>query len=148
MQNLNENCSELEEFLICALIDLESIKSLIGNETLDIANSVFSVFPKTTHHLIVQTMKINKKLLEKHLQEVQTAITNMKYKECMAYLSKVESIPRLYRRTNRSFPQEPSNYVLSAVDVLLQFNLKHKDINSLDAVLSTVNIVVEQTSSQ
>lgn len=145
---MSENSGELEEFLISALIDLESLKSLIGNETLDITNSIFKVFPKSTHHLLTHTMKINKKLLEKHIAEMQALVTKMKYKECMSHLSKVESIPRLYRRTNRSFPQEASSYVIAAVDVLLKFNTKYKEMNSLEVFVLTVNNVIEQTSKQ
>lgn len=148
MQDLSENSAELEEFLINALIDLESLKSVIGNETLDITNSVFSVFPKSTHHLLTQTMKINKKVIDKHMTEMQALVTKMKYKECMSHLSKVESIPRLYRRTNRSFPQEASSYVIAAVDGLLKFNAKYREMNSLDVFVLTVNNVIEQTSKQ
>lgn len=145
---MDENSAEAEEFLINALIDLESLKSMIGNETLDVSNSVFKIFPKSTHSVLLQTMKINKILIDKHVKEVQEVITKMKYKECVTYLSKVESIPRLYRRTNRNFPQEASSYVVSAVDVLLKLNSNHKEINTLDVFLSTVNIIIEQTSSQ
>lgn len=130
------------------MIDLEQLKLLIGNETLAVDNSVFKVFPKSTHHLLLQTMKINKTLLNNHLKKVQTVITKMKYKECMTHLSKVESIPRLYRRTNRNFPQEPSSYVISAVEVLLKLKSTYKDINTLDVFKATVNVIIEQTSSQ
>lgn len=93
-------------------------------------------------------MKINKTLLDKQLKNTQSVITKMKYKECMLHLSKVESIPRLYRRTNRNFPQEPSNYVVSAVDVFLKLNTTYKEYNTLDVFLSTMNVIIEQTSSQ
>lgn len=134
--------------MVNALVDLESLKSSIGNEALDIESSIFNVFPKSIHHLLTQTMKINKALLEKQQKEIQATITKMKYKECMGYLSKVESIPRLYRRTNRTFPQEASSYVVSAVDVLLKFNSRYKEIGAMDVFRSTVNVIVEQTSNQ
>lgn len=148
LQTLQDTSSEAEEFLVSTLIDLESLKSLIGNETVDIDESVFRVFPKSTHHLLVQAMKINKSLLGKHMNKIQTVITDMKYKECVSYLSKIESVPRLYRRTNRSFPHEPSSYVVSAVDVLLKFSLKYKELSSMDIFVSTLNIIIEQTSNQ
>lgn len=127
---------------------MELLKSVLANEKLDINNSVFKVFPQPTHHLLLQAMRVNRTLLDKHIKQVQTVITKMKYKECMLHLSKVESIPRLYRRTNRNFPQEASNYVVSACDVLLKLNTTYKEINTTDVFLSTTNVVIEQTSSQ
>lgn len=148
MQHLTDNSNVVEKYLVSTLMDIESLKALIGNEALDINDSVFKVFPQSTHHLLVQNIKVNKNLLEKHSKGVQTVISRMKYETCMGHLSKVESIPRLYRRTNRNFPQEPSSYVVSALEVLLKLNSSYPDINTSDIFLSTINIIIEQISSQ
>lgn len=148
INNLDKNSSDTEVFIMNTLIDLETLKTLIGDETIIIEESVFKIFPKTTHHVLIELMKLNKNLLDKHEKNFQGVVTNMKYKECMTHLSKVESIPRLYRRTNRNFPQEASSYVVSAVEVLTKLNSTHEDINTTEIFCSTVNIIIEQTSCQ
>lgn len=148
IQGLNESSQQTEEFLICALSDLGILKSYLGNESLDIDNSIFGIFPKSTHTALLKSIKINKSLLDDHQKKLQDSLSKMKYKECMDQLSKVESIPRLYRRTNKNFPWEASGYVKSAVEILTSFNKKYKEASSTEVFQSTVDLIIKEITNQ
>ncbi|KAH9496136.1 Conserved oligomeric Golgi complex subunit 2 [Bulinus truncatus] len=48
-------------------------------------------------------------------------------KRCSVYLTQVNDIPRLYRRTNKEVPTKPSTYLSSVLKPLNQFCAQHSD---------------------
>lgn len=144
-QTLKEQEDRAERFLLHAVIDIELLENLLGNEHTSIEKSVYNIFPKSMYNLLVEVQKSNTQLLKNHCQKIHDIVVQMKVQECTEHLAKVDSIPRLYRRTNRSFPKDPSQYVVSAMGVIKNFHstcVKHKASDGIAAITELLIIKI------
>lgn len=147
MQTLKERQDKGERFLLHVVIDIGLLEKLLGNEYNSVEKSIYNIFPKSMHHLLLKVQKSNVQLLKNHRQKIQDIVVQMKVQECTEHLAKVDSIPRLYRRTNRSFPKDPSQYVISAMSVVKNFHstcLEYKTDHGIGAITELLIIKITE----
>lgn len=93
------------------------------------------------HHLLFEVQRSNAQLLRNHRKKIQDILVQIKVQECTEHLAKVDSIPRLYRRTNRNFPKDASQYVISAMNIVKNFHsvcLKYKTSDGIAAITESL----------
>lgn len=137
-----------ESYLLNALIDVALLNGRLGNKSVDINNTVYKIFPKIMHHLLYIVLDMNNKILIEQNKKIRDVIVNLKVQECVEFLAKVDSIPRLYRRTNRSFPKDPSSYVMSATDIITNFHTGYKKFNSSSDFIETLDCILQEITKK
>lgn len=96
--------------------------------------------PDNVKPVLVKVFKVNSKNITEASSKLQSNLINIKSKESFANLQNVASIPRLYRRTNRSAPKEASNYMIEAIKPILRFHNKFQSnmTNEIQVILDTI----------
>lgn len=111
------NAHKLERFLVYALIDVTALKSAIAAES-----EIFAVVHHEMRGLLKRMLQFNANLLEEYEQRLRQKLIDIKVQQCLGGLQMVSAIPRIYRRTNKSPPKEPSGYVTEVVGVITDFH--------------------------
>ncbi|XP_072402044.1 conserved oligomeric Golgi complex subunit 2 [Diabrotica undecimpunctata] len=116
-------CEETEKFIMSSLIDFTFVENLlcpsVDNHS-DISKTIYGIISWV--YLIPNIIRANQKTII-HLQNIlKSNLIKMKVDEICNQLQHVGSIPRLYRRTNRSSPKEASSYMVDAVKPIITFH--------------------------
>ncbi|XP_022914977.2 conserved oligomeric Golgi complex subunit 2 [Onthophagus taurus] len=137
-----------EEFLINCLLDIKLLKKLLGEEIKDnLKESIYKIVHKNFEALIKKAVVCNEKIFNNTYDNVVNQLININIEKGKILLQQVGSIPRLYRRTNKSAPTEPSSYVLEIVKPIVTFHNNYIDILK-DDVLQISNISVDKIAKQ
>lgn len=107
---------QMEAFLVYALIDTTALQSVIGT----VSDTVLVVPEQLQHHL-EKMLSFNLDSLQKYREKLEKRLVCSKVQECSNNLQMVSAIPRIYRRTNKSPPKEPSGYMTEVVGVVATF---------------------------
>lgn len=102
--------------------------------------------PNNTKPVLVEVLHLNTKTINAVSNKLQQHLIKIKTNESFIHLQNVASIPRLYRRTNRSAPKEASNYMIEAVQPVLKFYNKFKSLirNELHVIFDVIITNVTQ----
>lgn len=108
---------KLEPFLVHALIDVTALKSAVAAES-----ELFAVVPDVMRGLLRRMLRFNANSLDAYRERLQKRLIDIKVQQCLGGLQTVSAIPRIYRRTNKSPPKEPSGYVTEVAGVIAGFH--------------------------
>nr|CAI5839567.1 unnamed protein product [Callosobruchus analis] len=114
----------LEDFNMNALFDFDIFVKLIALDTNHIETSIFKIMNKNLWPILGHIFKVNQQVIADVQQELKNKLVDIKYEESSTHLYNVASIPRLYRKTNRVAPKEPSGYMIDAVKPITSFHKK------------------------
>lgn len=110
-------------------------------------NTIFKVIPSNIRPSLKQILNINDQLLDATYLKLQKQLVSFKVQQCAIYLQQVTSIPRLYRRTNRNVPKEPSNYVIEAVSPITKLYSSYNTIMG-DKIVAVMDLIIARLSEQ
>lgn len=88
---------------------------------LQVGNTLFNIGNPTMRPIFVKIFKANDHCIRQTQNQLIDHLVKMKLQESIVHLHNVGAIPRLYRRTNRSAPNKPSQYIVEAVKSVLEF---------------------------
>lgn len=149
LKNSFSTNSSKEKFIMDSLIDLNIVEKflcpLILNPA-DVEATIFKIFDKNVVSLIPNIIKSNKKSIDNIQDTLKSNLVKMKVDEMCSHLHRVGAIPRLYRRTNRSTPKEPSSYMIEAVKPVINFHstFQHVISNKSTEILNEVILEVTE----
>jgi hypothetical protein len=138
-----EGIEAWEDFVINSINDLNIVKNLIGckSNNIDCTNStVYNIMPPNVKPVVDKVLLLNVNIITEVSSKLQNHLITVKTNESFTHLQNVAAIPRLYRRTNRNAPKEASNYMVEAIQPILNFYNKFKTVmkNELQDILDTV----------
>ncbi|EFA11346.2 conserved oligomeric Golgi complex subunit 2 [Tribolium castaneum] len=127
-----------EGFIIHSICDLKVVKGLIGHEP--DGSTIYSIMPLNIKPILVKVFQVNSNSITDVISKLQNHLISIKSRQSLAHLQSVASIPRLYRRTNRSAPKDASNYMVEAIQPILKFHDKFKSnmTSEIQTILDTV----------
>lgn len=140
LQENSFNTHDGEKFALSTLLDHKIIKNLIANEERNVDDTVFTILPTEIKPVVVKLFQSNLKSINKTSRIIQDYLVNNKIQFIINQLENVEAIPRLYRRTNRIAPKDPSSYVIEAIKPLMDLNtnIKYMFQHNLDVLLEEI----------
>jgi hypothetical protein len=96
--------------------------------------------PLNVKPVVDKVLLLNVNIITEVSSKLQNHLITVKTNESFTHLQNVAAIPRLYRRTNRNAPKEASNYMVEAIQPILNFYNKFKTVmkNELQDILDTV----------
>lgn len=140
----------MEKFVIYTLIDLDTLINVIDiskDNTNEYGNTIFKIIPLKMHPALQEIIKINKKLLKEMYDKLVEKLVSTKVQQSLLYLQQVTSIPRLYRRTNRNIPKEPSHYVIDATAPIAKFYRDYK-VTMANKIETIMDVIIHQLSER
>lgn len=108
---------KLEQFLVHALIDVTALKAVVAAES-----ELFAIVPEDMRGLLRRMLRFNASSLDGYQERLRSRLIDIKVQQCLGALQTVSAIPRIYRRTNKSPPKDPSSYVTEVVGVIASFH--------------------------
>ncbi|XP_044257467.1 conserved oligomeric Golgi complex subunit 2 [Tribolium madens] len=139
-----------EGFIINSICDLNIVKGLTAHKPDDldqIDNTIYCIMPVNIRPVLVKVFQVNSNTITDVISKLQNHLINIKSRESFTNLQNVASIPRLYRRTNRSVPKEASNYMVEAIQPILKFHDKFKS-NMTSEIHTILNTVITNNTKQ
>ncbi|CAG9816969.1 unnamed protein product [Phaedon cochleariae] len=139
-----------EKFIMDSLADFRVVEKFLAADIIkfsDIENTVFKIVHHSMSQVILRVLKSNKGSIEKVQSHLTNHLVNIKFGNISSQLQNVASIPRLYRRTNRSTPKEPSTYMIEALKPIIVFQETFQDCMRTKTQ-DIVNKVILQVSQQ
>lgn len=133
-----------KQFLVNALVDLKLIESHLSAAD---SKAVYTVLPNCCKKLIADVTHLNTKTINETVAKVQDYLINLIVEETNPKLLNITAIPRLYRRTNRNIPKEPSSYVTEALAPIFTFCRQYEEILGGSSFV-ILDLVVFKTSQQ
>ncbi|KAF5300356.1 hypothetical protein FQR65_LT00976 [Abscondita terminalis] len=146
----NYSTEQLQKIIIYELVDLKTLKLLIGaprDNVNDFDDTIFKVLPMNVRPVFNKILELNKKSLDDMYEKLQSRLVHSVVQQSNVHLQQVTSIPRLYRRTNRNLPQKSSNYVLDTVSPLVNLHDKYRSVMGSD-ILVLLDLVITQLGHQ
>ncbi|KAK9889171.1 hypothetical protein WA026_004452 [Henosepilachna vigintioctopunctata] len=132
----------LEKFIMNSLVDIKIILDLLGNkENLGSSKNIYAIFPKRMESVISKVFDNNHRILTEFSIKLSKRFVSAYLSKCSEQLQNVTAIPRLFRRTNRNPPREPSTYIVESVKPIWQFYEKNMDTDE-DIVKYLLNEVI------
>ncbi|KAF2897808.1 hypothetical protein ILUMI_08364 [Ignelater luminosus] len=147
---LTEYSDELEEFIVSALTDLDILKNLIGFSVEDVSaldHTILKIIPYKIRPPFKEMLNINKQLLNATYLKLQDQLIVYKEQQCLVYLRQVTSIPRSYRRTNKSVPTEPNSSVIEAVGVIIKLYSSYNKVMD-DKIITLLDLLIIRLSEE
>lgn len=138
---------KLERFVIFALTDFAALEKLIVIPEQAFDESIFKIIPVNMRQPLIQLSRINKQLLETSHNKLQDLLVNSKVEQCGTHLQQVTAIPRLYRRTNRSIPKEPSNYIIEVVTPIIELHNTYNATTN-NKIVSMMDLIIAKLGDQ
>ncbi|XP_050519326.1 conserved oligomeric Golgi complex subunit 2 [Diabrotica virgifera virgifera] len=114
---------ETEKFIMSSLIDFTFVENLLCpslDNPSNVSTTIYGIISWV--YVIPNIIKANRKTIIRLQNILKSNLIKMKVDEICNQLQHVGSIPRLYRRTNRSSPKEPSSYMVDAVKPITTFH--------------------------
>ena len=120
----------LQKYLVYCLVDIISLEHLIGAHIKDnVQESIYKIMLQVLWPIVsTQITNHNERLLNRTIEKMKTYLIDLQVEQCVEILQQVTSIPRLYRRTNKALSNQPSNYMVEAVNILEKFNEKNTEV--------------------
>ncbi|CAG9855369.1 unnamed protein product [Phyllotreta striolata] len=147
--NFSTNSSK-EKFIMDLLVDLNIVEKFmcpVTSTPVDTHSTIYKILDNSIVSLVPSISKINKQSIEAVQSTLKANLVKMKVDEMCNHLQHVGAIPRLYRRTNRSTPKEPSTYMIEAIKPVTNFlELFHNVIH--DKSTEILNEVILQVTEQ
>lgn len=134
--------NNVEAFSVSALVDLQVVKTQIST----LYHSLTTRKECEVISLIIDDITTsNNAAIDASCVKFQDNLIQLKLQESLNKLQDVTAVPRLYRRTNRVVPTEPSTYMISAVNPVVKFH-EHHQKQLGDKTVKITNILVEKMS--
>lgn len=109
--------------------------------------SVFTIIPLIMRPTVLKAMQANKDAILDICDKLRSNLIELISTVSYNHLQSVSSIPRLYRKTNKELPMQPSNYVLEGVKPITLFFNNSKDFLEEDIGL-ILDLLVKRLGEQ
>lgn len=142
--------SGIEKFIIYAMLDFQEIKKLlIPPQNIDGYDStIFHVVDTSIRPNLTNILNLHVDVISNIYSRLQKQLIRVKVNQFTEYFEQVTSIPRLYRRTNRTVPNQPSSYVFATVSNIATFHRKFKDILDHNIIGTVIDRIIADVAEQ
>ncbi|XP_050314006.1 conserved oligomeric Golgi complex subunit 2 [Anthonomus grandis grandis] len=137
------NNDNITTFIIDVLTDLKTLHSLIMPRS-EFQTTIYAVINLSLRNFMFKIFKAYENSIIKIQNYFKMYISTAKRNDCTSALQNITAIPRLYRRTNRTFPREASAYMIEAVKPILIFEQRYKSTEELGDIVD--GIILEITN--
>lgn len=137
-----------QKFYVYSIHDLNLLLNHLSIDTLNsFDNSIFAIIPLVMRLAVMKGIQANKDAILNICDKLRSSLMELISKISYAHLQNVRSIPRLYRKTNKDVPMQPSNYVILGVKPIISFHLDYSNILKDDLNL-IMDLLVKQIGNQ
>lgn len=137
------NDAHTRDVLICIMCDLNIIIEKLDSKVRSDLRPLLNSSSLKCMESVIDTAKTS---LYRCYNSVQKVLVNLIVVNARTTLLDINIIPRLYRRTNKNLPAKPSDYVVSALNPIIEFE-KQLDDSFKDKSVILNNIVSQCTES-